>query len=139
MAFLSRFGKSPKTLQSEVTVACPHCGRAMVFSYGDKLPDAESLVCRSCRADLRREFLHEAMEEQVKLHKKAQRKLLWYLITVLFTLGLLLYYIFTHEAAVWIWLLFAVNILLLLGGLALSFRNSRYIREIKRKQDQFNL
>lgn len=139
MAWLSSFGKSAKTLQSEVSVACPHCGRAAVFAYGEKLPEAAKLRCSFCGSDLRRAFLHEALEEQLRLHKKAQKKLIWYLATTVFTLCLIIFYLLKHEPAIWLWLLLGVNLILLLGGILLTLKNSRYISEIKYKQKQFKL
>ncbi len=138
MALFSQRNKN-KTSISEVTADCPKCGRSAVFTYDDKLPPAEELKCSFCGADLRREFLHEALEKQISLHKAAQKKLIWYLITVVFTLFLLTYYMSTRSPAGWIYFLLILNLVLLLAGIVLALRNKRYISEIKKKQKQFDL
>lgn len=139
MPFFFNRKKNSKTLRSEVAVSCPRCGRETAFSYGAKLPEAEKLVCPDCGEDLRRAFLSEAMAEQVRLHKKVRFKLLLYLAAVTLSLLFLAYYAGTHAVSGWLYFLIGLNALMLLAGIALSLRNSRYLAQIRKKQREFGL
>lgn len=139
MAIFNDIRNSRKELRTEISVACPHCGRTADFSYGLKLPEAEELICSFCGTDLRRAFLHEALEEQLRLHKKVRLKLGIYLAVTALSLIMLLVYVSQNQGMWWLWFIIVVNIVLVLGGLVLMLRNNRFLCQIKQKKSQFDL
>ncbi len=125
---------------NEIPVLCPHCGQRTVFPSVMDRSITPDMSCKSCRRDLKRDYLTLVIAEQIRLQRSAQWRLLRTAgLTLLATVLIALYVNNRTPGSIWFWVLMVLSVFIVLGAGILIGINQKHLRRIRTLAEKHHL
>lgn len=125
--------------RNQVDVACPQCGQVTSFSYSEKLPTQDQIVCKSCKVDIKNEFFSLLLEKEISSLEELKiymLKLIIFAVVLSLLIGIYLYF---KRGSVLGYFILAISVIVVFVTAFKYFQIKRKVTELKQISEKFGL
>lgn len=125
--------------KNQIDVTCPHCGQVTSFSYSEKLPDQNQIICKNCTADIKGEFFSLLLKKEINSLEELKVYMLKLMIFAAVLSLLIGVYLYFKRGSVLGYFMLAIPVIVVFVTAFKYFQVRKKITELQQLSDKFGL